>query len=124
MAEATGGRDAIQPSPAGLGPSLLVTGLVDNPGEIDLARVYARAEFRTSEGHEFRGTPISFSATVLRSAENPAAAMRFVEFLVSPAGLEIVQDFHFISSPILAGGSVEEVPASLAARVQGGYVSW
>lgn len=39
MAEATGGRDAIQPSPAGLGPALLVTGLVDNPGEIDLATV-------------------------------------------------------------------------------------
>jgi molybdate/tungstate transport system substrate-binding protein len=104
-------------------------GFIDLPTAINLgdagrAAFYARAEFRTSDGHVFRGTPISFSATVLRSATSPAAALRFVEFLISPAGLAIVQDFHFISSPILAGGSAEDLPPSLAARVQGAYVAW
>lgn len=77
-----------------------------------------------SDGHDFCGTPISFSATVLRSATSPAAALRFVDFLISPAGLEIVQEFHFISSPILAGGFPEDLPPSLATRVQGAYVAW
>jgi len=104
-------------------------GMIDLPDAINLsdaslASTYARAHFQTRNGHDFRGTPISFSATVLASARDRIAAVRFVDFLVSPAGQEIVQAFHFIPSPILLGGSPGLLPRELVGRVQGTYRGW
>jgi len=74
-------------------------GMIDLPDAINLsdaslASTYAQAHFQTRDGHDFRGTPISFSATVLASAHDHIAAARFVDFLVGPAGQEIVEAFH------------------------------
>jgi molybdate/tungstate transport system substrate-binding protein len=104
-------------------------GMIDLPDAINLsdagsASTYAHAHFTTRDGHEFRGTPISFSATVLGSARDRVAGVRFVDFLVAPAGQEIVQAFHFVPSPILLGGSPGSLPTELLGRVQGTYRGW
>jgi molybdate/tungstate transport system substrate-binding protein len=104
-------------------------GMIDLPDAINLsdpalASTYAKAHFQTRDGHDFRGTPISFSATVLASASDRVAAVHFVDFLISPAGQEIVQAFHFICSPILLGGSPGSLPREFAGRVQGTYRGW
>lgn len=101
-------------------------GVVDLPGAINLgdeafASSYAGVHFRTVDGYEVRGAPISLSATALRSARNPVAALRFVDFLASPGGQEIVHAFHFTPSPILAGGSSDRLPAHLTHRISGTY---
>jgi molybdate/tungstate transport system substrate-binding protein len=93
-----------------------------NLGDAALASTYSRVQFQTRDGHDFRGTPISFSTTVLASARNLTPAVRFVDFLVAPAGQEIVRAFNFIPSPILLGGSPDLLPAELAGRVHGAYV--
>ncbi|HXC77672.1 MAG TPA: extracellular solute-binding protein [Candidatus Acidoferrum sp.] len=103
--------------------------MIDLPDAINLsdaalASTYAQVHFVTRDGHDFRGTPISFSATVLASAHDHVAAVRFVDFLVAPAGQAMVEAFHFIPSPILLGGSPGSLPRELAGRVQGTYRGW
>lgn len=92
-----------------------------NLGNPALATAYAQAHFTTNSGQTFRGKPISFSAAVLNHASHPHAAMRFVEYLLSPAGQQLVQAAHFLPGPALIGGDASLVPHFLRALLQGDY---
>ena len=86
-----------------------------------LAADYAQVHFITNTGQTFSGKPISFSATVLNNADHPDAALRFVEYLLSPVGQQLVQAAHFLPGPILVGGDTSSVPQHLRALFQGDY---
>ena len=96
------------------------------PDEINLsnpamAADYAQVHFTTNTGQTFHGKPISFSAAVLRNAKNLEAALDFVEYLLSPAGQQLVQAAHFLPGLALIGGDVASVPSRLQSLIQGEY---
>jgi molybdate/tungstate transport system substrate-binding protein len=105
----------------GLGlPYLLLPDEI-NLGNPALATDYARVHFTTNAGQTFSGKPISFSAAVLNHASQPQAALQFVEYLLSPAGQQLVRDAHFLPGPALVGGDASLVPQHLRALFQGDY---
>lgn len=89
---------------------------IDLPTQIDLsdpaqAAAYATVKVPTSSGAR-TGKPIVYALTVPTNAPNAAAGLKFVEFLLSPAGQKIMTDNGFsVVSPAVAGGG--ELPASL-----------
>ncbi len=93
-----------------------------NLGNVDLAASYARVGYTTTDGHEFRGAPISLGAAVIASARNQQPALRLIGFLVSPRGQEMVKEFNFLTSPILAGGSATAVPPEVMNLVEGRFL--
>lgn len=80
-----------------------------NLGNPALAADYARVHFTTNSGQIFSGKPICFSAAVLNNAEHPDVALWFVEYLLSPAGQQLVQAAHFLPGPALVGGDASLV---------------
>ena len=86
-----------------------------------MSATYAQVHFTTNTGQTFHGKPISFSATVLNNASHPHAALKFVEYLLSPAGQQLVQAAHFLPGPALAGGDTASVPHQLRTLLQGDY---
>jgi molybdate/tungstate transport system substrate-binding protein len=106
---------------AGLGlPYLLLPDEI-NLGNPALAATYAQVHFTTNTGQAFSGKPISFSAAVLNNANHPHAALHCVEYLLSPAGQQLVQAAHFLPSPALVGGDAASVPLQLRPLLQGAY---
>ncbi|HLX41671.1 MAG TPA: extracellular solute-binding protein [Ktedonobacteraceae bacterium] len=96
------------------------------PDEINLsnpamATAYARVQYTTDSGQTFHGKPISFSAAVLNNARNPQAALHFVEYLLSPAGQQLVQATHFLPGQALVGGDASAIPDRLRPHIQGEY---
>lgn len=96
------------------------------PDEINLsnprfAENYAQVSYTTDRGQTFYGAPINFSATILAGTKNQEAAIRFIEYLISPQGQELVKMYHFIPSPILVGGDRAAVPGQLKPFIQGEY---
>ncbi|HEY6410021.1 MAG TPA: extracellular solute-binding protein [Ktedonobacteraceae bacterium] len=96
------------------------------PDEINLsnpamATTYAGVHYTTDKGQAFHGKPISFSAAVLKNANNPQAAQHFIEFLLSPIGQRLVQAAHFLPSPALVGGDTTSIPGQLQTLLQGKY---
>ena len=81
-----------------------------NLGNPAMAPYYEGVQFTNNKGQTFRGKPISFSAAVLKNANNPHAAQHFIEFLLSPIGQQLVQAAHFLPSPVLVGGDKTSVP--------------
>jgi molybdate/tungstate transport system substrate-binding protein len=92
-----------------------------NLGNPALATTYAQVHFTTNTGQTFSGKPISFSAAVLNNATHPHAALQFVEYLLSPAGQQLVQAAHFLPAPALVGGDASSVPPHLRPLLQGAY---
>ena len=92
-----------------------------NLGNPAMAPYYAGVQFTNNNGQTFRGKPISFSAAVLKNANNPHAAQHFTEFLLSPIGQKLVQAAHFLPSPALVGGDKTSVPDQLQTLLQGDY---
>jgi molybdate/tungstate transport system substrate-binding protein len=92
-----------------------------NLGNPALAADYARVHFTTNTGQTFHGKPISFSAAVLNNASHPHAAMQFVEYLISPAGQQLVRAAHFLPGPALLGGDAASVPHHIRVLLQGDY---
>ena len=96
------------------------------PTEINLsnpamASTYARVHYTTDRGQTFHGKPISFSAAVLKNAQNPDAALDVVAYLLSPAGQQLVQAAHFLPAQALVGGDAASVPGQLQPLIQGEY---
>jgi molybdate/tungstate transport system substrate-binding protein len=92
-----------------------------NLGNPDLAETYARATHTTVNGRIFRGRPIRFSATILANAAQAAAAVRFLTFLLLPAGQALVRSHYFLPSPVLLGGDRAAVPVALLPLIEGEY---
>jgi molybdate/tungstate transport system substrate-binding protein len=97
---------------------------IDLPDAINLsdparAETYARADYTTTAGLHLRGVPIYFTATVLTRAAQPDAATRFLSFLLSSAGQELVGAYHFLPSPMLVGGDAAAMPQALVPLTQG-----
>lgn len=86
------------------------------PAQIDLsdpaqAATYAGVSVPTSTGPR-TGKPIIYALTMPTKAPDPAAAQRFVEFVLSPAGQKIMADNGFTTvSPAVTGGT--NLPAAL-----------
>lgn len=81
---------------------------IDLPDAINLstpahAETYARASYTTTAGLRLRGVPIRFTATVLTDAAQPEAATRFLTFLLSSAGQELVGSYPFPAEPSTGG---------------------
>jgi molybdate/tungstate transport system substrate-binding protein len=89
----------------------------------NLATPYARVQFTTNTGQTFRGKPISFSAAVLRNAQQPQAALQVVEYLLSPAGQQRVLAAHFLPGTALVGGDMTALSDQLRPLIQGPYPS-
>ena len=92
-----------------------------NLGNPAMAPYYEGVQFTNNKGQTFHGKPISFSAAVLKNANNPHAAQHFIEFLLSPIGQKLVQAAHFLPSPALVGGDKTSVPDQLQTLLQGDY---
>ena len=86
------------------------------PPEIDLgdpsrAREYARASVRVarrSDTATYAGAPIVYAASMPREAPHPSAGMRFLRYLLSPAGQAVLRA-HAVDAlrvPDLVGDSV------------------
>jgi molybdate/tungstate transport system substrate-binding protein len=96
------------------------------PDEINLGNpametIYKEVQFTTEKGQTFHGKPISFSAAVLKNANNTKAAHQFIEFLLSPRGQKLVQDAHFLPSPALVSGDKKSVSDQLQSLLQSDY---
>ncbi|WIX77073.1 extracellular solute-binding protein [Amycolatopsis carbonis] len=92
---------------------------LDLPSRIDLsdpaqAATYATVSVPTSSGAR-TGKPIVYALTVPTNAPNAEAGLRFVEFVLSPAGQKIMRDNGFtVVSPAVAGAANgAQVPASV-----------
>ncbi len=97
---------------------------IDLPDAVNLsdpaqAATYARAHYTTTAGLILRGVPIRFTATVLTRATQPDAAARFLAYLLSPAGQQLIRAYHFLASPALAGGDMTAIPGTLSAMIAG-----
>jgi molybdate/tungstate transport system substrate-binding protein len=92
-----------------------------NLGNPAMAPYYEGVQFTNNNGQTFRGKPISFSAAVLKNANNPHAAQHFIEFLLSPIGQKLVLAAHFLPSPALVGGDKTSVPGQFRKLIQGEY---
>ncbi|NMH97298.1 extracellular solute-binding protein [Pseudonocardia acidicola] len=88
---------------------------IDLPPQVDLsdpaqAATYGTVSTPTSSGAQ-TGKPIVYALTVPSDAPNAALGERFVAFVLSPAGQQIMRDNGFtVLSPPVAGG---RVPPSL-----------
>lgn len=88
---------------------------IDLPPQIDLsdpalAATYGTVRVPMSSGEQ-TGKPIIYALTVPTDAPNAALGQRFVEFVLSPQGQQIMRDSGFTAlSPAVAGG---QVPGSL-----------
>ena len=93
------------------------------PPEIDLgdplrASEYARASVRVARRTDttsYGGAPIVYAASVPREAPHPSAGMRFLRYLLSPAGQAVLRAHAVdaLRAPELVGDSV---PPALRAR--------
>ncbi len=90
-----------------------------NLGNAAYAETYAKAAYTTTTGITFRGVPIHFTATVLRGANQPDLATRFLTFVLSPAGQRLVREYHFLPSAVRVGGDKRSVPDELVPHIEG-----
>ncbi|MGD0641048.1 MAG: extracellular solute-binding protein [Roseiarcus sp.] len=95
---------------------------LDLPAEINLsdpadAATYAKVVAHTKNG-DVAGKPIVYAVAVPRNADHPDWAQKFVAFLLSPAGQEIMASNGFGAvNPAYAVG-VDAMPQSLRALVK------
>lgn len=90
-----------------------------NQGDPSLAATYARVSYTDPRGHTIRGSPIVYTIAALRTAPNPAGALRFVQFVLGPSGQAILHDHGLLSTPVLAGGHASALPPPLRSLVTG-----
>lgn len=97
---------------------------IELPPEIDLsdpaqAKAYEAASISTASGTR-TGKPIVYALTIPTNAPNSAAAQRFVEFVLSPAGQKIMGDngFTVLDPPVSGGETLPDSLRSLATPAQ------
>jgi molybdate/tungstate transport system substrate-binding protein len=93
------------------------------PGEVnlsdpDLADFYATASYTTTNGRTLRGTPLYYTATVLRTAPHPAEGAAFVAFLLSDEGRSLLRAQGLLATPARIHGAAEDAPAVVQAVQQ------
>jgi molybdate/tungstate transport system substrate-binding protein len=91
------------------------------PPEIDLgdakyAGLYAQAVVRTANG-ELAGKPIVYAVTIPFDAPQPEAAVKYVKFLLGPAGQQIMAANGFGTLTRALASDVERMPADLRSLV-------
>ncbi len=86
----------------------------------DFASQYAQASYTTNIGQTFHGAPIQHSIAPLRGG-NTRAADEVIHLLDSPQGADLVSQFGFLPSPILAGGNINHIPLPIRCQIQGTY---
>lgn len=92
-----------------------------NLGSLAHRREYARVVYTDPSGRNHRGGPIVYTVTIPSTARHPDGAVRFMEFLLGPAGRRLLRAHGFLDTPVLAGGERRAVPAPLRRLVQGAY---
>lgn len=100
-----------------------------NLGNPAMATRYATTQYTTTQGQTFRGGPIRFStgpltlfdATTRNPLPDPTEATQFIRCLLSPAGQQLVQTYHFLPAPVLVGGDIRAVPGEIQSFIQGIY---
>ena len=58
---------------------------------------------------------------MLSQANDPAAAVAFIQYLFSPAGKAIMKDQGLLEAPAFFGGDKATIPAPLQPLAQGEY---
>ncbi len=96
------------------------------PDAIDLgnpamASAYAQVAYTLPTGEVHRGTPILYTVTIPTLAGNLDGAIQFVQFLYAPAGRAILRAHGLLPAPVLAGGSMSDIPPALRPLITGSY---
>jgi hypothetical protein len=87
----------------------------------DFTSEYAQASYTTNIGQTFHGAPIRVSIAPLRNG-NTHAADEVIRLLDSPTqGAALLRQFHFLPSPILAGGNIHAIPLPIRCETMGTY---
>jgi molybdate/tungstate transport system substrate-binding protein len=84
-----------------------------NLGDPKYAKTYAQATYRPKNGALQQGAPIVFTITIPRTAHDEAAAERFVEYMVSGAGHDLLLKDGFSPIQTQLVGSASAVPKTL-----------
>ena len=89
-----------------------------NQSNPEMAALYGKASYTNPRAQTFKGAPIIYTASVLSDAKNPAAALGFVEYLLSSPGQEIMKEHGLLSKPVLYGGDRSRVPSSIQSQAK------
>ena len=92
-----------------------------NQSQPAMAAAYSRVSWTTPKGQTMKGSPILYTATVVNQTKSSAAATAFVNYLLSPAGQQIMQQHGLLASPVLYGGDQTQIPTALRSQVTGQY---
>jgi molybdate/tungstate transport system substrate-binding protein len=91
-----------------------------NLSNLDFTSFYAQASYTTNIAQTFHGAPIQQSIAPLRGGKTRAAE-EVIYLLDSPQGADLVNQFGFLPSPILAGGNINHIPLPLRCQIKGIY---
>lgn len=92
-----------------------------NQSNPEMTSIYARVSFTNAKGQTFTGGPIVYTATVLNRAKDPAAALAFVQYLLSARAQGIMQERGLLAAPALVGGDRAAAPAALQPLLRGEF---
>jgi molybdate/tungstate transport system substrate-binding protein len=84
-----------------------------NQGDAAQSSHYARASYTTKKGATVRGSPILYTVTIPNRARNREGAESFVQFLLSPAGEEILSKAGLLPVSRAPQGIPAEIPSRL-----------
>lgn len=90
-----------------------------NLGTVGYNSLYASAQYSSSTGKVYFGSPILYTVTILENARHKEAAIRFLKFILSPEGRKLYKKNGFSTSPILVGGDIKAVPLNLRKYIEG-----
>lgn len=90
-----------------------------NLGSSQFAKFYGSASYMSEQAGTFYGSPIVFTITIPRTAQNRKGAITFASFVLSEDGQRLLGRQGFGKSEILVGGDKSQVPLALQKYIQG-----
>lgn len=92
-----------------------------NLGDPNESKNYATASVDVGNGVVTKGAPIVFTVTIPTSAKHEQQALKFVQYLVSGRGHQLLMQEGFTPTNIEVGGVKAKVPAVLQKDISGSY---
>ena len=88
-----------------------------NLGSLSYADNYKSATYRLQNNRTVFGEPIVFAVTMPTTANNLAGAVRFVQFLLSDVGQQILRVHGFSPVQFTAGGQKDAIPPEITTAI-------
>lgn len=95
-----------------------------NFGDPDLADHYARYRYETAAGEVFTGTPVYYTAGILRDCPRPEAAAEFIRYLLSDDARAVMREHGLLDTPVFGIGDLSRLPPTLAGLVSTPLPGW